>query len=63
MLIRNYVGAAAQLVACLAYSVVKFVVLGSSEVFVKTADLLNNLTSVQRQVVLKNVVLRRASCQ
>ena len=46
MLIRNYVGATAELVACLAYSVVKLVVLGTSEVFVKAADLLNNLTSV-----------------
>ena len=46
MLIRNYVGATAELIACLAYSVVKLVVLGTSEVFVKAADLLNNLTSV-----------------
>ena len=51
MLIRNNIGATAHLVARHSNAVVKFIILGSAEIFVKSADLSNNLSAVSRSGV------------
>ena len=47
MLKRNNIGAGAHLVACLTDSVMKLIVLGTTQALVKAAYLFENLTSVR----------------
>ena len=59
MLIRNNIGATAHLVARHSNAVVKFIILGSAEIFVKSADLGNNLSAVSRMKKAVKIFLLR----